>query len=52
MKLIVLQVVLLAFGALFLIIGAGEPKKFNRVSDLITGVALYVLLFITMYGGA
>lgn len=52
MKLIILQVVLLVFGALFLLIGAGEQKRFNRASDLVTGVALYVLLFITMYGGA
>lgn len=51
MKLISLQVVLLVFGSLFLIMGAGEQKRFNRASDLITGVALYVILLVTMYGG-
>ncbi len=48
MKLIILQVVLLVFGSLFLIMGAGEQKEFNRGSDLMTGIALYVLLFVTM----
>lgn len=51
MKLIILQIVLLVFGSLFLIMGAGEQKRFNRASDLVTGIVLYVLLFITMFGG-
>lgn len=51
MKPIVLQIVLLVFGSLFLIMGAGEQKHFNRASDFVAGIALYAILFITMYGG-
>lgn len=51
MKLIILQVVLLVFGSLFLIMGAGEQKQFNRASALVTGITLYIILFVTMRGG-
>jgi hypothetical protein len=51
MSLLVFQIALLVFGSLFLIMSAGEKNSLNRCLDSITGIALYVFLFVTLAGG-
>lgn len=51
MKLIVLQVIILILAILYLLIGQGEREKFHRVSDLIIGVSLFILLYVTILCG-
>jgi hypothetical protein len=54
MKLIVLQITLLVLAILYLCMGAGEREKFCRASDLIIGVSLFILLYVSIIcsGGA
>ncbi|MBR5359733.1 MAG: hypothetical protein IK123_02485 [Lachnospiraceae bacterium] len=53
MKLIVLQVTVLILAICYMLIGAGEKDKIGRITDLVVGMALFVLLYISiLLGGA
>ena len=54
MKLIVLQVAVFIFAAMYLLIAAGEKEKIGRVIDTAVGVGLFILLYVTILigGGA
>lgn len=51
MKLTILQVMLLLIGSFFLFIGVSKSENFNRGLAIVIGVVIYVLLFVTIYGG-
>lgn len=49
MALIIFQIVLLVMGALLIITAEGETNNYRRKLNCITGVSLFVLLYLTMF---
>ena len=54
MKLIVLQIAVFIFAVMYLLIAAGEKEKVGRIIDMVVGVGLFILLYVTILigGGA
>lgn len=51
MKMIILQIVLLVLAVLYLLMAGGEKDRFNRASDCVTGVALFIMLYVSIMNG-